>query len=72
MSGFLLVYHRKSGRLERLEEFGGPEGARDALRERLRVEKENRDPDVEVVALNSDSEETLRRTHSRYFNAALV
>jgi hypothetical protein len=72
MSGFLLVYHRRSGVLQRIEEFGGPAGARNALLERLRVEQQTVDPDVEVVALNSDSEETLRRTHSRYFEAQVA
>ncbi len=69
MSGFLLVYHRRSGRLETIEQFTGPTGAQDALRARISRESEIDDPDVEVVALNSDSEETLRRTHARYFEA---
>jgi hypothetical protein len=26
-------------------------------------------PDIEIVVLSSDSEESLRRTHSRYFQS---
>lgn len=39
----------------------------DALMVRLRAEKLNRDPDIKVVSLISDSEETIRHTHSSWF-----
>lgn len=70
MSGFLLVYHRKSGQLEHFQEFRGESGPHDALRARFEFESRIKDPDVEIVALNSDSEATIRVTHARYFAAS--
>ncbi|KAB1640571.1 hypothetical protein [Gulosibacter chungangensis] len=66
MSSFLIVYNRRSGHVK-MRRFDGKSAAREALLERFRLEKSIEDPDVEVVALNSDSEETVRKTHSRYF-----
>lgn len=41
----------------------------EAVRDLSATERLNQNPDVEVVLLSSDSEATLRRTHSRYFTA---
>ena len=66
MSGFVIEYHRKT-RESRVTSFAGEQGYREAFAERLRLEAENTDPDVEIVSLVSDSLESARATHSRYF-----
>jgi len=66
MSGFVIEYHRKK-RESRIVSFAGENGFREAFDERLRLEAENSDPDVEIVSLVSDSIESARATHSRYF-----
>ena len=67
MSGFVIQYQRTTG--DRIvKEFGGEGGPRRALLERLRLEKLRSDSSWEVVSLNSDSLETIQRTHSRYFS----
>ncbi|MDQ1295754.1 MAG: hypothetical protein QG608_3641 [Actinomycetota bacterium] len=41
-----------------------------ALRARFAAEREYHDqPGIEVVVLNADSEDALRRTHRRYFES---
>ncbi|WP_259478188.1 hypothetical protein [Herbiconiux moechotypicola] len=62
----MVEYHRRSGEWS-VQEFPGPDGHRDALLERLKREDARVDDDVEIVSLNSDSFETVRRTHARYF-----
>lgn len=42
---------------------------REATLRRLELDKTNDDPDVEIVAVASESEAHLRRSHSRYFSA---
>ncbi|RMB56382.1 hypothetical protein D9543_11300 [Corynebacterium macginleyi] len=64
MSAFLIEYHRKKGTV-RCEEFGS---LSEATRERLRLDHFNTDPDIEIVAVASASEESLRQSHSRYFS----
>lgn len=68
MSQFLLIYRRSSGTLLALEELG-TDRTKAQLRRRQLERSETFDSDVEVVVLNANSEEDLRRTHSRYFSA---
>ncbi|RWZ79853.1 hypothetical protein [Glutamicibacter sp. HZAU] len=71
MAGFVIQYHRFSG--DRIvKEFDGPEGSREALLERLKLETERPNSDWEIVSLNSDSLETIKKTHSRYFSGHTV
>ena len=66
MPGFVIVYNRRTGASEVIS-YDAPTGHRDALRRRLELEQQRTDADVEVVSLVSDSINTIRRTHSRYF-----
>lgn len=66
MSGFVIVYHRPTG-AHQVHEFPGPNGHREAMVYRLQLERERLDADVEIASLNSDSIETVMKTHSRYF-----
>lgn len=66
MQGFTIEYHRPTG-VARVHEFLGPQGHREATLLRLKLEKERVDLDWEIVALASDSLETVKKTHSRYF-----
>jgi hypothetical protein len=62
---FLLIYDRNAGRLLRQEQYGS---SADAMTARFAAEREFAGQDqVEVVALTAESEESLRRTHGRYF-----
>jgi hypothetical protein len=65
MTHFLLVYDRDAGKLVRKQVFA--ERA-DAMQARFRAESEfaNR-REIEVVALDAESEQELQRTHGRYF-----
>ncbi|MFT4220587.1 MAG: hypothetical protein QM611_08730 [Microbacterium sp.] len=67
MPGFVIEYHRPSGD-RRVHEFLGESGHREALLYRLRLERERTDEDWEIASLNSDSIETLQKTHARYFS----
>lgn len=71
MAGFLIQYNRRT-RASYITEYLEADGHRQAMRRRLELEREPRDADVEIVALASDSLETVRRTHSRYFAGELV
>ena len=64
MPAFLIEYHRKKGTV-RCKKF---DSLSEATRERLRLDRSNTDPDVEIVAVASANEENLRRSHSRYFS----
>jgi len=66
MSGFVIEYHRPTG-ARRVHEFLGVDGHREALLYRLKLERERLDVDWEIASLNSDSLDTLMKTHSRYF-----
>jgi len=66
MPGFVIEYHRPSGD-RRVYNFPGVTGHRDALRYRLELEDQRVDEDWEIASLNSDSLETLKKTHARYF-----
>jgi hypothetical protein len=67
---YLVIYIRSTGTLLRFERYGD---SREALDERFAAERKYRgDPDVEIVVLGADSVEALKRTHGRYFAAALT
>jgi len=67
---FLVDYHRPTGKLVQLLRFGDLE-QRKAEETRLEIElKLNREglgEDREVVLLQAEDEDALRRTHRRYF-----
>ena len=65
---FLLRYNRRSGHLD-VKIFTGAEGRRRAMRARFDTERDF-DPDVEVVVIEAANEDSLRRTHARYFRDA--
>jgi hypothetical protein len=66
MPGFVVEYNRKS-RDWKVTSFPGPDGHRAAMRHRIELEQARVDADMEIVSLNSDSFETVRKTHARYF-----
>lgn len=69
MKQFLVVYRRSSGLLKEFKELAGDR--QNSSRQRVEAELvAASDPDLEVVVLNSESEENLRKTHSRYFLTA--
>jgi hypothetical protein len=65
---FLIEYDRSSGEIVTIETFADSD-RHDAERERLELEiRLNRNEvNHEVVLLEAESEEALRRTHRRYF-----
>lgn len=63
MPNFVIEFNRKT-RDRRVTQF---EGAREAMLRRLELEAERADTNLEIVALTSDSIESLMLTHSRYF-----
>lgn len=66
MTAFVIEYNRRTA--DRIvTQFSGAEGRRAAMRRRLELEKSRTDANIEIVSLVSDSIESLRRTHSRYF-----
>jgi hypothetical protein len=65
MTHFLLVYDRDAGKLLRKQVFA--ERA-DAMHARFRAESEfGGQREIEIVALDAESEKELQRTHGRYF-----
>lgn len=66
---FLVQFKRSRQALISMQMF---ENRSEAVQTLSVTERLNDDPDVEVVLLSSDSEATLRRTHSRYFSATGV
>mgnify|MGYP001112112312 CR=1 FL=1 len=71
MPGYLIEYNRITGD-RYVTEFPGTDGHRAALLERLKLEKVRPSRDWEIVSLNSDSLETVQKTHSRYFTGRQV
>jgi hypothetical protein len=64
---FLLVYDRGAGELLRKQVF---DERADAMQARFRAESEfDGRREIEIVALDAESEDELRRTHGRYFLA---
>lgn len=71
MPGFVIEYNRRTG--DRLvTEFRGRDGHRRALIRRLELEKQRPTAEWEIVSLNSDSIDTVMKTHSRYFKGDVV
>jgi hypothetical protein len=69
VSGFLIEFNRRTS-ARRVREFDGEFGPQEALRARIQREVDRDDPDLEIVSINADSLDTVRRTHSRYFEGA--
>lgn len=63
MAGFVIEFDRRT-RARRISKF---HTSGEAVRYRLELEDARTNPDIEIVALISDSLATLERTHSRYF-----
>jgi hypothetical protein len=63
LRGFVIEFDRSTGD-RRVTEFANPH---EAMEHRLQLEAARLNEDIEIVALISDSLETLQRTHSRYF-----
>lgn len=64
---FLIEYQRSAGRIVQFQKFRDEERA---VAERARVDRElarRADADYEVVLLEAESEQALRKTHGRYF-----
>jgi hypothetical protein len=66
MAGYLIEYNRRTGDWK-VQEFQGPTGHQDALRARLDKERSRIDADVEIASINGENLETVKKTHSRYF-----
>ncbi len=64
---YLLIYDRTARSVLALEEFRESDTARSDAERAALEERYRQREDVEVVTLTSDSRETLRRTHGRYF-----
>lgn len=64
MKAFLIQYERPTGELE-VESF---DSLVDATAERLRLDRVNSNPDLEIVAVASEDLEHLRVSHARYFS----
>jgi hypothetical protein len=63
MRGYVIEFNRRT-RDRRVTELATPH---EAMEYRLQLEAERLDENIEIVALISESLETLKRTHSRYF-----
>lgn len=64
---FVIEYFRPGGTISHLKKYPDAQRA-DALSEYFRLERKHREePDMEVVLLESTSEEELQQTHRRYF-----
>ena len=62
---FVLVYDQREGHLLSIEDFADSEAG---MNRRYELERKYRDEStIEVVMLGAESEEQIRRTHSRYF-----
>ena len=70
---FLIEYDRASGLLVEVQPFAATAGA-NAQKARLTLELDRAasNLDREIVILEADSEEQLRRTHRRYFEPLSV
>jgi len=70
MNYFLIVYDTAAGEILELKRFGVLQRAL-ALSQRFARELAERDRrNIEVVLLSAESEDELRRTHSRYFESS--
>jgi hypothetical protein len=66
---FLIHYDRLVGKLLKFERFSDDQRGH-AETTRLNLELSGLSPSTEVVLLEADDEDTLRRTHRRYFETA--
>jgi hypothetical protein len=66
---FLIEYERNSGQLKSFRSFEDHERS-EAERTRLRLELGRPEESIEIVLLEAESENALRRTHRRYFETA--
>lgn len=65
MSHYLLVFARSEGSVIRSQRYVSRQ---QALAARFEAERQYKDdPDVEVVVLGAESWDSLKRTHTRYF-----
>ncbi len=70
MNYFLVVYDRSSGASTVRRTFSSQDRPH-AMQLRFELEDEFRnDPNIEIVVLGADSQDSLMRTHSRYFKSA--
>jgi hypothetical protein len=68
MKYFLITYDRSTGAYS-VKDFGAMR--EHAMSARFQLEREHRaDPEIEIVVLASDSQESIERTHPRYFHTA--
>ncbi len=69
---FLIVYDRRQGTLKSIKPFGDSERLA-AEDEKLEIELDylQRRIDREVVLIEAEDEQALRRTHRRYFESAM-
>lgn len=63
MTSFIIEYHRSSGRVSVTDY----PTKRAAVEARLRRNREGVDRNVEIVSVTTESLETLKHSHSRYF-----
>ena len=66
MSSFVVEYNRKT-RDWFVTSYPGTNGRKRAMAHRFELERRRPTTDWEIVSLNSDSIDTIRKTHSRYF-----
>ncbi|MDN5559698.1 MAG: hypothetical protein L0G23_09730 [Ruaniaceae bacterium] len=66
MPAFVIEYDRRTGE-STVHSFTGSDGHRAAIMKRFELERARSSEEVEIVSLVSDSLETIKRTHSRYF-----
>lgn len=65
---FLLEYDRSAGRIVRFEAFSDTERPKaEGLRLDREVELKGNEAEREVVLLDAENEDALRKTHRRYF-----
>lgn len=70
MNHFLLIFERATGRLK-VQAFSGPRAGQTALRARFAAEAQFAgQDDIELVVIQAESENEIRKTHSRYFQSA--
>lgn len=61
---YLIKFRRSRQELINLTTF---ESRQSGVNEMRTAERANQDDDIEIVLLSAESEDSLRRTHSRYF-----
>ena len=64
LPAFVVEYNRRT-RVRHVTEFGS---SREAMDHRLALEADRTDLNIEIATVSSKSLDTLKQTHSRYFN----